>query len=111
MKKDYWDNWRRTYGGPSELTKTQAMKASERAMSMTLRELKPRTGINVTVEYRGRRYLLTHCNNWFSAERVACDYQAMFPNACYFTSDKYDSTHIDGNAKDFRKHYKGESER
>ena len=84
-------------------------------MSMTLRELKPRTysytGINVTAEYRGRRYLLTHCNDWFSAERVACDYQAMFPDACYFTSDKYDSTHIDGNAKDFRKHYKGESER
>ena len=38
-------------------------------MSMTLRELKPRTysytGINVTAEYRGKRYLLTHCNDWF----------------------------------------------
>ena len=84
-------------------------------MSMTLRELKPRTysytGINVTSEYRGKRYLLAHCNDCFSAERIACDYQAVFPNACYFTSDKYDSTHIDGNAKDFREHYKGETER
>ena len=92
----------------------QAWIEENRAMSMTLRELKPRnysyTGVNVTAEYRGRRYLLTHCNDYFSAERVACDYQAMFPNACYFTSSKYDSTHIDGNAEDFRKHYKGETE-
>ena len=80
---------------------------------MTLRELKPRTysfsGINVTAEYCGKRYLLTHCADWFTAERVACDYQAIFPKACYFASSKYDSTCIDGKAKDFRKLYKGES--
>ena len=74
---------------------------------MTLRELKPSSysAINVTVEYLGRRYLITHCNDWFTAERVACDYQAKFPDACYFTSSKYDSTHIDGKAIDFRNHY------
>jgi hypothetical protein len=74
---------------------------------MTLRDLRPSnySAINVTVEYLGRRYLITHCNDWFTAERVACDYQAKFPNACYFTSSKYDSTHIDGKAIDFRNHY------
>ena len=74
---------------------------------MTLRELKPSSysAINVTTEYLGRRYLITHCNDWFTAERVACDYKAKFPNACYFMSSKYDSTHIDGKAIDFRNHY------
>ncbi len=25
--RHYWDNWERTYGGPSELTRTQANRA------------------------------------------------------------------------------------
>jgi len=79
----------------------------KKELTMTLRELRPSnySAINVTVEYLGRRYLITHCNDWFTAERVACDYQAKFPDACYFTSSKYDSTHIDGKAIDFRNHY------
>ena len=74
---------------------------------MTLRELKPKTfgGINLTVEFVGRRYLITHCSDWFTAEIVANDYKAKFPEASYFTSSKYDSTHIDGGAIDFRNHY------
>tara|TARA_R110001599_G_scaffold217364_1_gene415573 strand:+ start:248 stop:652 length:405 start_codon:yes stop_codon:yes gene_type:complete len=87
--------------------KQRLINATKEETSMTLRELKPSSysAINVTVEYLGRRYLITHCNDWFTAERVACDYQAKFPNACYFTSSKYDSTHIDGKAIDFRNHY------
>ena len=78
----------------------------------TLRELKPqglRSPVHVTVEYLGKRFLITHAREFWSAERIALDFQKGFPLGTYFTGDVYNSTCIDGKAKDFRKLYKGET--
>ena len=72
----------------------------------TLRELKPndlRTPVAVYGEYAGRRYLITHAPNWVTAEIVATDYAKHLGRACYYTTDRYDSTCINGRAKDLRK--------
>jgi len=76
----------------------------------TLRELKPQgylTPSHITAEFQGKRFLLTHCNDFYTAERVACDYQAKFPLASYYVGNVYNSTCIDGKAKAFREFYKG----
>jgi hypothetical protein len=79
---------------------------------ITLREIKP-TGlfapVHVTVEYLGKRFLISHCSDFWSAERIALDFQKAFPLGAYFTGDVYNSTCIDGKAKDFRKLYKGKT--
>ena len=73
---------------------------------MILKNLKPEgyfSPVAVCAEYRGRRYLLTNCTNWHTAEIIATDYAKSYDNTLLFTSDRYDSTHIDGNANDLRK--------
>ena len=79
---------------------------------MTLRELKPShvyDPVHITVEHLGKRFLITHITGFWNADKIALDFQKAFPCATYFTGDNWDSTGIDGNARDFRKSYKGDS--
>lgn len=77
----------------------------------TLEQLKPvgmARPVHVTAEYNGRRYLITHATDFFTAETVALDYVGTFLQARFYTGDVYASQSIDGSARDFRKSYTGE---
>tara|TARA_Y100001972_G_scaffold6296_1_gene6761 strand:- start:347 stop:625 length:279 start_codon:yes stop_codon:yes gene_type:complete len=79
----------------------------------TLRHYKPKLNIYgnssspfaTYCEYNGYRYFDAHHVNGWVAESVAHDRHSQYPNASWFVADRYDSTHIDGDAKDFRNHY------
>ena len=78
----------------------------------TLREYKPAQGVYahcshacVYCEIAGWRFFYSHEENGWIAEQVASENIRKFPSAVWFVADRYDSTHIDGNQKDFRKFY------
>lgn len=74
----------------------------------TLRELKP-SGLHYPVatyaEYKGRRYLISTASDWFTAEKIACDFQQAYLDAGWYTTDIFDSTCIDGRTKAFKQAY------
>ena len=74
----------------------------------TLRELKP-SGLHYPVatyaEYKGRRYLISTSSDWFTAEKIACDFQQAYIDAGWYTTDIFDSTCIDGRTKAFKQAY------
>ncbi len=74
----------------------------------TLRELKP-SGLHYPVatyaEYKGRRYLISTSSDWFTAEKIACDFQQAYMEAGWYTTDIFDSTCIDGRTKAFKQAY------
>ena len=82
----------------------------------TLRHYKPKLGVYshashacTYCEYKGFRFFDAHHVNGWVAEQVAHERHSQFPDAVWFVSYRYDSTHIDGSAKDFRNRYKGET--
>lgn len=74
----------------------------------TLRNLKP-TGFHSSIatyaEYEGKRYLISNTRDWHTAEKVACDFQQVYMDAGWYTTDRYDSTCIDGKTSDFKQAY------
>jgi hypothetical protein len=74
----------------------------------TLRELKP-SGLHFPVatysEYKGRRYLISTSSDWFTAEKIACDFQQAYMEARWYTTDVFNSTCIDGRTKAFKQAY------
>lgn len=60
----------------------------------------------ITAEYQGKRYFITSSPSLLTAEDVALDFVASFPDARFFVGNKWDSASIDGNAATFRNTYK-----
>lgn len=74
----------------------------------TLKQLKPKgffTPVATYAEYKGKRYLIADSTDWFTAEKIACDFQQAFGGAGWYTTDIYDSTCIDGRTKQFKTEY------
>lgn len=74
----------------------------------TLRDLKPKgffTPVATYAEYKGKRYLIADSTDWYTAEKIACDFQQAFGDAGWYTTDRYDSTCIDGRTKQFKSNY------